>query len=225
MKKRDREFFLTVAVFGSYVFVRQLLLYLPIEFPSTRFVDGNWNWSGKLYVIGGSILFLVIYRKLGLKDYFLTARQNHTFSKKLMIKGIKTILILMAISVGGLMLLTDPKSWDLESVMFQLSMPGIDEEIAFRGIMIGLLVKILKPDVRIFSLAIGNPAIIISAILFGLAHGFHLTNSMEPVFNLIPFMTSFAVGTIWGWLTVKSGSVLLALFSHNLGNTLSVLIP
>lgn len=58
-----------------------LLLYLPTDFESLRLTNGTWNWSGKIFAFLGSLLFLSLYRKFALKDYFLTFKQNKGFLK------------------------------------------------------------------------------------------------------------------------------------------------
>ncbi|WP_409014428.1 type II CAAX prenyl endopeptidase Rce1 family protein [Algoriphagus sp. 4150] len=44
------------------------------------------------------------------------------------------------------------------------------------------------------------------------------------MFKFQPFFWSFLYGLIWGWITIKSGSILLALISHNLSNGIGNLI-
>ncbi len=110
------------------------------------------------------------------------------------------------------------EKWDINTILFQLTAPGISEEIAYRGIMLGLLFKILKPNIIIFKNNFGNPAILITAILFGFAHGLHLTNSYGIEFNMFSFFFTLSYGIFWGWLTIRSGSILLAMISHSLAD-------
>ena len=53
--------------------------------------------------------------------------------------------------------------FDIETLLFQLTIPGIDEEIMYRGVLLGLLMSCIK-DKRFFRNYIG---ILIIAILFG----------------------------------------------------------
>ncbi len=103
-------------------------------------------------------------------------------------------------------------------------MPGINEEIAFRGIMLGLLLKTLKDKILVFKIPFISPPILVTSILFGLAHGFSLSKSYEIEFYLEPFLRTTIYGIIWAWITIKSGSILLALLSHNLNNGVGKLI-
>jgi membrane protease YdiL (CAAX protease family) len=117
-----------------------------------------------------------------------------------------------------------PVKFDIENIFFQLTMPGIEEEIAYRGIMLGLLNKILTPKIKIFDKSLGSPAIWITAILFGLSHGLFITDSFKIIFNYFPFLSAIFSGFIWGWITLRSGSILLSVISHNLTNVINNLI-
>lgn len=216
LRKKDSESFLTAVVFSLYFLINAILVHLPIDFEKINVLGGNWNWTGKILGIIGSITFLLIYKKFKLKDYYLTLEQDKSFIKK----GILVVTLLLVLQIIQGLLTGSPKEWSMETFLFQLTMPGIQEEIAFRGIMMGLLVKILKPS----SKSIFHPAIIITSILFGMAHGLILNDSLIPSFRLFPFINTMILGIIWGWITLKSGSVLLAVISHNLGNVIQYIL-
>ncbi len=217
LKEKKPDFLKIIFVFSVFFIIHGLLLYLPIEYQNLKIFEGKWNWTGKIFSILGSVIFLLFFRKFELKDYYLTLNQNKTFIKK----GITVISIIILVQSIMTFIYDSPKEWHSETILFQLTMPGIDEEIAYRGIMLGLLTKVLKPFCK---LTILHPAIIVTSILFGCAHGLILTNSQELVFKSFSFFRTLIMGLIWGWLTVKSGSVLLALISHNLGNVTNKLI-
>lgn len=217
LKKKNSELLKIFLVFSTFFIIHNLLLHLPIEYQELKIIGGNWNWTGKIFAILGSVIFLLLFRKFKLKDYYLTLSQDKTFIKK----GIIVISIILLVQSIMAFIYGSPKEWDSETIFFQLTMPGIDEEIAYRGIMLGLLVKILKPFCKF---TIFHPAIIVTSILFGCAHGLFFTNSYELVFRSFPFFRTLIMGLIWGWLTIKSGSILLALISHNLGNVTNKLI-
>ena len=210
LKNKELETLKILIAFVVFFLINQILLYLPIIYPEVRISNwnSNWNWTGKIYAIIGAILFLLIYRKFPLKDYFLTFKQKNKFLRNgiIIIASILIIQILFAFFAPN-------KPLNLETLFFQFSMPGINEEIAYRGIMLGLLTKVLKNKNLIL-----NSSVWVTAILFGLAHGFSLSNEFSITFNIQPFLRTMIYGLIWGWITIKSGSILLALISHNLGN-------
>lgn len=216
LKNKSSETLKIVLIFTIYFIINDLLLNLPFLFPETKFsiLDGKSNWSGKIYNLIGSVLFLLFYRKYPLKDYFLTFKQHPEFLKTGVIIVIFGLLVQSIISFKVL-----PKSFNIETLLYQFSIPGITEEIAFRGIMLGLLTKILKSKYVWVS-----PAILTTSILFGFAHSLFLTKNFEIFLNLTHFIKSFSHGLLWGWITIKSGSILLALLSHNLNNGISNII-
>lgn len=214
MRTRNLESFKVLLAFSIFFMLNSILLYLPIEFNELRIIDGKWNWTGKIFSIFGAVIFLLVYRKLQLKDYFLTFKQH----KKNLKKGILIISVIFLVSTILNFTFNSSKAWNTETILYQLTMPGINEEIAYRGILLGLLVKTLK------NYTFFNPAILITAILFGMAHGLFLNNDFELVFKTQAFFETMIMGIIWAWVTIKTGSILLALISHNLGNVSGKLI-
>jgi sodium transport system permease protein len=81
-------------------------------------------------------------------------------------------------------------------------MPAICEEVLFRGFMI-----------RFYESYGARNAILISALLFGIFH-------LDP-FRLLP---TFLLGILLGYLTLRSGSILPAMFSHFINNGFALFI-
>ncbi|MCG1036253.1 CPBP family intramembrane glutamic endopeptidase [Polaribacter sargassicola] len=216
LKNKKLETLKVLSAFVIFFLVNQISVNLPSISSEFRIFNSssNWNWDGKIYTIICSILFLLFYKKYQLKDYFLTFKQENKFFKK----GVIIIISLLIFKIT-LMFFAPNKLLNWETLFYQFSMPGLDEEIAYRGIMLGLLTKILK-----YKNLILNSSVWITAILFGFAHGLSLSKEFSIIFNIYPFLITMFYGLIWGWITIKSGSVLLALISHNLGNGMGNII-
>ena len=216
LKNRKLETVKILVAFTAFYLLNQVLLYLPFIYPDLKISNWNtnWNWSGKTYAIIGALLFLAVYRKFPVSDYFLNFKQDRQFLKQ----GISLVIIILIIQ-SIVAFFSPSKSVNFETLFFQFTMPGINEEIAYRGIMLGLLVKILKSKNLIL-----NPALWITSILFGMAHGFYLTKDFNIIFDFQPFTVTMIYGLLWGWITLKSRSILLALISHNLVNGMMNLI-
>jgi membrane protease YdiL (CAAX protease family) len=216
LKNKKLETLKVLSAFVIFFLINQISVNLPSISSELRIFNSNsnWNWDGKIYTIISSILFLILYKKYTLKDYFLTFNQENKFLQK----GVLIIISLLILRTT-LMFFAPTKLLNLETLFYQFSMPGIGEEIAYRGIMLGLLTKILKSKNLIL-----NSSVWVTAILFGLAHGFSLSSEFSITFNIQPFLRTMIYGLIWGWITIKSGSILLALISHNLGNGIGNLI-
>ncbi len=103
-------------------------------------------------------------------------------------------------------------------------MPGIDEEFAFRGIMLGILSNSLKSRILIGSINLGSPALFITSILFGFVHSLTIDNNWNFNQNWFEFFNMFAIGLLLGWITIKTGSIFMAILLHNTLNTLPKII-
>ena len=109
--------------------------------------------------------------------------------------------------------------FNIETLAFQITLPGIDEEIIFRGILLGLLMSILKGNISFL-----NPSILITSLLFGCIHALKLNSNNSIDFDILYFFQTGLAGYAWGWITVKSKSILLAILSHNFSNFFGTLI-
>ena len=208
-----------VLLFAFFFILNQFLLELPRQIPELRIIDGNWNWSGKIYTLIGSILFYMLFRKVFIKyDFFTFKQKNNTLKPT-----ISVTVIVVFIAIGLAFFLYGKSESNLETLLFQITMPGLDEEFAFRGIMLGLLSTSLKSKINFGSLNLGNPAILITSILFGLVHSFQLDNNWNFSQNWIYFIQTSVYGLILCWMTIKSGSILMPILSHNLTNTLGTI--
>lgn len=206
MKERTRANYIRVLSVALCYFVSNLALILPNS-PVFNFIGGSWNWDGKVYSIACGIAMYFVFRKQFSQNNFFTFKQNEAGVKPAM----WTAFIIIAIRILGGAL--NSKVFDLETLLFQISMPGIDEEIVFRGILLGLMCSSLRGG-RSTAL---NPAIVINTILFGLVHAWNYQNGALD-FNWSSFIATGIVGYVLTYITLKTRSILLAVLTHNLCN-------
>lgn len=212
MKGRTRANYIRVLSIALCYFVSNLALILP-NFPFFNFIGGSWNWDGKVYSIACGIAMYFIFRKQFSENNFFTFKQNEAGVKPAM----WTAFIIIAIRILGGAL--NSKVFDLETLLFQISMPGIDEEIVFRGILLGLMCSSLRCG---RSIAL-SPAIVINTILFGLVHAWNYQNGALD-FNWSSFIATGIVGYALTYITLKTRSILLAILTHNLCNFFTNLV-
>ena len=103
---------------------------------------------------------------------------------------------------------------DAETVAFQLTAPGLAEEIVYRGVYIALLHRAL-PSVD--GARRGWP-VIITAVAFGLWHGLSVREGAVS-FDALSASFPFVGGLAYGWLRERTGSVAFPVVAHSLGNT------
>lgn len=204
-------------LFVIYCFFYTSFLSLPFLFPETKIIhDSPWNWSGKIFAIAGSLLFYLLFKKTFTTIDYLSFKQQ-----KNSVKPAFFITIFVFLLAIGLAFFCIKKSDErLEYFLFQFTMPGLDEELAFRGIMMGLLSNSLQSKIKIGSFDLGNPALLITSILFGLGHSLQIDNDGNVYQNWFEFLNTFSIGLLLGWMTIRSGNVLMSFCIHGLINTL-----
>jgi len=206
---------LRIFFFALIFVVYQVMLILPKLAQILNFIGGNWNWDGKIFGILFGVSCYFVFGKFFRENDFFTFRQNKENFKKTLIVAIASVLLVTLIAY-----FTGSSEFSAETLAFQLTMPGIDEEIMFRGILLGLLATALKEKINF----LGNPAVLLTAILFGLMHAFTLDKNFSLDFEPIYFFHTAFGGLIFGWLTLKSRSILLAILAHGLANFFAALV-
>lgn len=212
MKERTWANYIRILSIALCYFINNLALILP-NIPIFNFIDGSWNWDGKIYGTTFGIAMYFIFCKQFSENNFFTFKQDKTGLKSAIWAA---IIIIGLRTLGGVL---RSKEFDLDTLLFQISMPGLDEEIIFRGILLGLMCCSLRNGRS----TAWNPSIIINAILFGLVHAWDYQNG-ELSFNISPFISSGLVGYILTYITLKTRSILLAMLTHNLVNFLPNLV-
>lgn len=212
LKWIDRRLVLgTGLLFAAYIGMDDLMTVLPRLVPALQ-LPGDWNWAGKLLSLAFAVVVIAALRidrrALGL-----------TFDLKHMRSSFVALLVLTSLSFS-LGFIFDPGVPDVETVAFQLLMPGLAEEIAYRGIAPALLLGQVhrKPAVD------GVPwvVVLITGIAFGLWHGIGYSDGALS-FDVMSSVFPLVGGIAYGWLRFRSGSVLLPILAHGLGNTVFLL--
>lgn len=209
IKKHNKENYQRILAFVLIFVGYQIVVSLPYINDVFKIINGTWNWNGKIFGILFGILCYFLFRKLFKNNDFFTLKQNKANLKK------TTIVSLIVVVLATIIWFAFGESeFDIESLAFQLTLPGIDEEIMYRGILLGLLMSGMKEKVRF----VGNPSLLITAILFGLIHALKMDKELTPSFNFIYFLQTGLAGYAWGWVTIKSKSLVMAILSHNFSN-------
>jgi len=103
-------------------------------------------------------------------------------------------------------MLTQWESEPLGLILLSLAVaPGLFEELAFRGFLVGSLHRVLAAD----------RTVIVSAVLFGLFH---------EVLTPGRFLASTFLGLVLGWVRLRTGSVLPCVVLHTIHNGLLLTI-
>lgn len=164
-----------------------------IIIPLFRNYDGKWRYYRKYVQISRKVIVI------GLLSFLLFTLLSLALSLALGIFISDPDVIFGKPDIN-----TDPDTIGWFYFFFALN-PGIWEELGFRGIILSDLRE--KYSER--------KAIILSSFLFGLMHFSNMVFlSFEEALGGVIMSTLF--GLFWGYLTVKTGSVLPAMISHYL---------
>jgi len=94
------------------------------------------------------------------------------------------------------------------SASWLISMSSIPEEFVFRGVILAAFLRFYDQ----------TKAILYSALCFGLWHILYLLAGIDPVFTIGIVISAAIFGLFYGYVTLKTGSLLPAMIVHYLGN-------
>lgn len=180
------------------------------------FPESDWNWQGK----GLALLATLLIASL---PAFGRRRSGLTLTQA---AGSLTASIPMALLyIGfftGLALLFPTEPATAETIAFQLTMPGLEEEPFYRGVLLFALDRAFLARKRLLGVEWGWGALL-SCLLFGLAHALGFSDGGFAFDPLTMALT--AVPSVVGvWLVLRTRSVLLPVVLHNFGNAITLLI-
>lgn len=175
----------------------------------------QWNWVGKIFSLIWALLF-VYFGPFSPEEFGLTKKQRkNSLTPALVVSFIYFVIH----AIGSILWFTTSKV-TIESLIFQATIPGISEEIVYRGILLVLLIYSLggRIDKKEFKWNRKTIlAVILTSVLFGLVHMTDFDGGLK--FYIYPFITTFTVGLLLVWLRLKTGSLLLPIIMHNVLNT------
>lgn len=194
-------------LFAAYLGLDDLVTGLPSGSAAFDFVGGDWNWSGKIYSL---LLSIVVILGLGIRPKAL----GLTLSQRNLKTSLSALFlfVLWGLSLG---LLFKPSVPSVETLAFQALMPGLAEELAYRGIAPALLLGLIRG--REPSQGMPWAVVFITALAFGIWHGLSYSASgfsFDSMSALFPFIGSIA----GGWLRFSSGSLLFPILAHSFAN-------
>ena len=181
---------------------------------------GGWNWQGKLLESTWPLILVALLPMLTAANTgltFETARGSWT---------VMLIVCLVYVALNLPLQLALGAHFSLHvkmpTLLFQASMPGLGEELAYRGVLLALLNKVFGRPWRLWGAQYGFGLVVIS-VMFGLLHGLDIRGfRVRHVFW--PEMTyAFLVGLTLTWLRERTGSVWPGVVFHNLANVMNFL--
>ena len=218
-KKGNLKFLL---FFILYFLTDSYLQFLSHQFFSLEFVGLKFAWIGKFLSLLLSLIIIFTINKKDRQEIGFTTKTN---SKQHLKFGILLFIAFLLFDlVFKLILFPKGGSFDFETFAFQATLPGLTEEIAYRGIQLWMLDKVFPAKWNVKGIKFGWGFIIVT-ILFGVAHGMALTADYEFKIDIITIIYLTLISSLsLGLLRKFSGNLIYPVLGHNVINILNAII-
>ena len=179
-------------------------------------LGGDWNWTGKVLALAAT-LAIAAHPAFGWRRCGLTLAQNP--QGRGLTWGVAAALVGLFI---GIAISAPNEPIDTEALAFQLTMPGLEEEPFYRGILLLAFNEAFRRRWRIAGIDLGWGGLL-AAVAFGLAHGLDVSGGV-PSFDAMSFALTAIPSFALLWLRERTGSLLLPIVLHNFANAIPILI-
>ena len=197
---------------GLLVLVNDVLLTRFFGAMPGMFPSAEWNWQGKGMALLAT-LAIAAHPAFGWQQTGLTLRHEPGSLRT----AFPMTLVYLAFFVAVALAFPndDPSA---ETIAFQATMPGFEEEPFYRGILLVALYQAFRGRWRFLGIDWSWGALL-SCLAFGLAHAFSYA---EGSFGFDPLYMAFtAIPSLLSvWLVRRTGSLLLPVLVHNAGNVI-----
>lgn len=179
-------------------------------------LGGDWNWQGKLLALAATLAVAALpafgWRRVGLT----LAHEPGS------LKSAIPVAFLYCAFFVALAFIFPNEEASGETIAYQLTMPSLEEEPFYRGILLFALYRAFAGRARFLGVDWGWGAVL-SCILFGLAHAFGFSDGAFSFDTLTMALTAIP-SFIAVWLRLRTGSLLLPILLHSFGNSIMLLI-
>ena len=180
------------------------------------FLGLHMNWTGKLLSILLSLLVVYGWRLVSPQEVGLGRPLRGSWR---IIGPIVLVFALANFAGGGVNRHHHaPPTW--EAHLFELSMPGIAEELFTRGVFLGLLSRVFPRTIPFLGTRTSWGGLA-GVVLFVLGHCLSFAGPLQllPQTHFSPDLAVTAVyGTFFLWVRERSSSCWAAMAAHNLAN-------
>jgi uncharacterized protein len=137
-------------------------------------------------------------------------------------KAATAVALLYCAYVTVIALIFPQGKTNAEEIAFQLTLPGIEEEIFWRGVLLLCLDRAFTGRRQFLGVDWGWGAVL-ACFMFGLGHAFSFSDGCFS-FDALTLALTALPSFVAVWLRLRTGSVLLPILLHNFGNTLSLFL-
>lgn len=175
----------------------------------------QWNWIGKIAAIATTLAAYALLTPALRRETGLFALPRPPEWGSVIAVSLATVALFVAVVA----LLGEHEPADAETLLYQATMPGLDEESSFRGVLLALLVGAFGKPHRVAGVQVGWGALPV-VLFFGIAHTLGVVMAGHIVWG--DFWTTLLLtggtGAALLWLKERTGSIWVPVLVHNLCN-------
>jgi uncharacterized protein len=194
-------------------------LYHPLVIPHM-----HYNWTGKLIDIAVMVTIMLLLVASGAfkrTDFAFTLKQAPGTTRGLLIVAVPFLIF---VAVLAATLFGNPNPPSTETVFFEATLPGLAEELVWRGLLLALFDRMFSGRVTILGAALGYGAIATS-LVFGFVHSVQFDSKL--VLHTAFDNGAFAVftGLVLVWIRARTKSLVFPILTHNATNLILESVP
>jgi hypothetical protein len=215
MLAKGRRDWAAVALFAMLYFIDAALLQISHWAPQSAIAGTHWNWPGKiasaLFAFGAlAVVPRALFDQVGL----FRAPPRAAWPRLI---GLIAAIVAFAVLRGQL----GHEPFNLETLAFQATLPGLSEEPAYRGVWWILLAAAIDRT----ALANGRipwATLAVTSLLFGCVHGLGLTGEGALRVDGLAIASTAVSGALYGLLQGSGRALWLTIVAHNLSNVILI---
>ncbi|MFT3811233.1 MAG: CPBP family glutamic-type intramembrane protease [Micropepsaceae bacterium] len=205
--------------FVALYFGDAVLLNLRDWSPWPPVMGGAWNWDGKAAALALALAAIVCLPAGVRGEIGLARAPERGVRGRLWLIG----LIVVGIAAARTLAFSGHQPFDPETLAFQATMPGLHEELTFRGLWWVLLLPVLDGG-RAGQGRLPWGTLAVTTILFGSVHAIDLTPAGAFSFNALFFAATAVSGLLYGLLQAIGRCVWVPVIAHAAANLAIVLV-
>ena len=211
LKQAPRLMLLAAALYG----LTDLVVMSPIWWVTQGGLQ--YNWLGKFLAILLSLGLVYGLRWVSSLESGLQWPRPDSWR----VVGLVALFAAALQIIGGYLTRHQVRPPSSEALLYQLTMPGLAEELFERGVLLGLLSRVFPRNIPFFGTRTSWGGLA-GIVLFVLGHGFSFAHpaTFWPAAHFPPGLIAdkLLFGTLFLWVRERSGSCWAAVATHNLTN-------
>ncbi|MGN6514769.1 MAG: CPBP family intramembrane glutamic endopeptidase, partial [Rhizomicrobium sp.] len=166
-------------------------------------------------------LILIATKRFTARDVGLTLRQAPGTGRAILFVMIPYLIVM---SVLTAMWFGEPKPQSAETIWYEATMPGLAEELLWRGLLLAVLDRMFAARFRLWKAEIGYGAIALT-LVFALVHGLHFGKDFAIQTDWLNALMAGVTGFVLVWLRLRTRSLALPVVLHNATNVILETVP